>query len=297
MKIRMRLKLALTRRGAKAPPLPPPLVRFAPARAFALRDVPFRGFLGAFSLIELSIVLVVIGLIIGSVVAGQSLIRAGEIRSVSRDLQRYQQATNAFVERYRSLPGDMNNAVSYWSNVDGDSSDNYTITCAGTSSASTTTCNGNGDNFIGSGGAYYYEVFRFWQHLANAQLAEGTYSGVTGGGGDPHCVLGTNCPKSRRVGSGFSVQYYATPDASFLGDAKGNLMFYGTATAASLTTGASLVSTDAWNLDTKMDDGQPGFGALQQFTDATLNNCITDANTYDLAAAAPACSLIFKLGV
>ena len=250
-----------------------------------------------FSLIELSIVLVVIGLIIGSIVAGQSFIKAGELRSITRDLQRFQQVTNSFSGKYRSLPGDMNNAVSYWGEVDGDATDNFTITCAGTGSTTATTCNGNGDNFIGAGAAYYYESFRFWQHLANAQFIEGLYSGVTGGGGDPHCVIGTNCPKSRKAGGGFSVIHYATPDASFLGDAQGNLMFYGTATADFLTTGASLLATDAWNLDTKMDDGLPGFGALQQFNDATLDNCVVDANTYDLAATSPACAFIFKLGV
>lgn len=248
-----------------------------------------------FSLIELAVVLVVIGLIIGGVATGQSLIKAGEIRSVLRDLQRYQTATHTFYDRYNSLPGDMANATSYWGAQDG--GDGLGADCTAASSSTATTCNGSGDNHIGESASYYYEDFRFWQHLANAQMVEGSFTGVTGGGGSQHCVIGTNCPKSRITGTGFSVQYYSTADASFLGSIKGNLMFYGTQTAASFTNGAALLPADAWNIDVKIDDGFPGYGDLQQFTNATLANCITDVRTFDLDTTSRACAFIFDLGI
>lgn len=42
-----------------------------------------------FSLVELSIVLVILGLLVGGVLTGQSLIRAAELRSVSTEFQKY----------------------------------------------------------------------------------------------------------------------------------------------------------------------------------------------------------------
>jgi hypothetical protein len=249
----------------------------------------------AFSIVELSIVLVVIGLIVGGVAAGQSLVKAGEIRSVIRDLQRYQTATHTFYDRYTALPGDMSNATSYWGAQD--AGDGLGVDCTAVSSTTTSTCNGSGDNHIGESAGYYYEDFRFWHHLANAQMVEGTYTGVTGGGGTQNCTVGTNCPKSRIAGTGFSVQYYSTAAASFLGAIKGNLLLYGAQTATSFTNGAALLAEDAWGMDTKIDDGFPGFGKLQQYTNATLANCIVDTSNYDLSQTSRACAIIFDLGI
>lgn len=51
-----------------------------------LRSTPGSG---AFSLVELSIVLVILGLLVGGVLSGQSLIRAAELRSISSEYSRY----------------------------------------------------------------------------------------------------------------------------------------------------------------------------------------------------------------
>lgn len=64
-----------------------------------------------FTLIELSIVLVIIGLIVGSVLVGQDLIRASEIRATITQIERYQTVTNTFRGKFNALPGDMNAAV------------------------------------------------------------------------------------------------------------------------------------------------------------------------------------------
>ena len=68
----------------------------------------------AFSLVELSIVLVILGLLVGGILSGQSLIRAAQLRSVTADYTRFVTAVNTFRDKYFALPGDMTNAQSVW---------------------------------------------------------------------------------------------------------------------------------------------------------------------------------------
>ena len=64
-----------------------------------------------FTLIELSIVLVIIGLIVGGVLVGQDLIRAAEIRATITQVEKFNTAVNTFRDKYGAIPGDMNNGV------------------------------------------------------------------------------------------------------------------------------------------------------------------------------------------
>src|ERR1035441_6872478 len=61
-----------------------------------------------FTLIELSIVLVIIGLIVGGVLVGQDLIRAAEVRATISQIEKYNTAVNTFRGKFNALPGDMN---------------------------------------------------------------------------------------------------------------------------------------------------------------------------------------------
>jgi prepilin-type N-terminal cleavage/methylation domain-containing protein len=61
-----------------------------------------------FTLIELSIVLVIIGLIVGGVLTGQDLIRAAEVRATISQIEKYNTAVNTFYGKYDALPGNMN---------------------------------------------------------------------------------------------------------------------------------------------------------------------------------------------
>lgn len=78
----------------------------------------------AFSLVELSIVLVILGLLVGGILAGQSLIKASELRKIGADFTRYESAINAFRDKYFFYPGDLPNATQLWGAAGGSSSDN-----------------------------------------------------------------------------------------------------------------------------------------------------------------------------
>lgn len=59
-----------------------------------------------FTLVELSIVLVIVGLLIGGILVGQSLIESAQVNRLARDLGQYEAAITQFDSRYRVLPGD-----------------------------------------------------------------------------------------------------------------------------------------------------------------------------------------------
>ncbi len=69
--------------------------------------------MNGFTLIELSIVLVIISLIVGGVIGGKSLIRSSEIQEIVTKLNNYRTAVNTFTLQYDALPGDFSEAQSY----------------------------------------------------------------------------------------------------------------------------------------------------------------------------------------
>jgi len=265
-----------------------------------------------FSLVELSIVLVILGLLTGGILAGQSLIRAAELRSVSADSNRYRAAVYAFRDKYFALPGDMPNAVKFWGAQAGGTTDGYDSTCAAltTPATGTATCNGNGDGSIGSAISNTtiwcqrnFERFRLWQHLANAGLVEGTYSGVY----DPAstsmtypcraAIIRQNVPASRISNAGFNIIEWMEPLSTtnmYNWILFGAHAFNGTSQLELF--GSALKAEEAWNMDTKLDDGMPYTGTTRSGSSGT--SCVTAAAadaTYALNATTVACSLLSKL--
>lgn len=83
-----------------------------------------------FTLVELAIVLIIIGLITGGVVGAQSLIESSKRASLISDFGKIKTGISAFRLEYDGIPGDFKDANSYWSDI----------------------CDGNGDGVIGQGG-------------------------------------------------------------------------------------------------------------------------------------------------
>jgi len=116
--------------------------------------MPKRAANQAFTLIELSIVLVVIGLLVGGVMAGQSLIKQALLRNLQTDVQKFKTAVMTFRDKYNCLPGDCANATTFWSNA----------------------TNGNGNGFIQEN----CEIYGMWQMLGSgfSGLVPGAYNGA-----------------------------------------------------------------------------------------------------------------------
>lgn len=93
-----------------------------------------------FSLVELSIVLVILGLLVGGVLAGQSLIKAASARKTLAWNTGMQTNFNTFRDKYFALPGDMTNATDFW----GRSTAAGVCTGQPGTPSATGTCNGDG---------------------------------------------------------------------------------------------------------------------------------------------------------
>jgi len=106
-----------------------------------------------FTLVEIAIVLVIIGLILGGVLKGQSLIDNARYKNFTKQIQGLRAAVYTFQDQYKGMPGDLANV----SGLD----------------ASATP--GNGTGLIGSGECNVAgeESCLFWSHLRYADLIAG----------------------------------------------------------------------------------------------------------------------------
>ena len=229
----------------------------------------------AFSLVELSIVLVILGLLTGGILAGQSLIHAAEMRSISTDINRYTTALRTFQDKYFALPGDMTNATAFWGAQD--SGDGLGADCTGVDSTTPLTCNGNGSGNIyadNSGATDAPEAYRAWQHLANAGLIEGSYRGKQTSG-SLSITPGQNIPASK-IGAGigwfWNYRGFENGTSGYFNGNYGQMIRLGSGQAART---AVISAQDMWNLDTKMDDGRPAYGVMRGNKSDTFPECTT----------------------
>ena len=250
-----------------------------------------------FSLVELSIVLVILGLLTGGILTGQNLIRAAELRSVTTDFQAYQTAAQTFRDKYFALPGDMPNATDFWGSA----------TCPTAAGTGTETCDGNGDGDLDFPAAanQYGELFTFWQHLANAGLIKGSYTGIAGAD-VTDAILGQNVPRAKLGNAGWAAHTYDNSDGSLVWPFHldfGNNFIIGADCSGNQYPRCPLFTPEeAWNIDTKMDDGMPAQGKIVVDGNGSVANCTDTPGDDDTVFTGPyqlnndsvACSLRFR---
>lgn len=234
-----------------------------------------------FSLVELSVVLVILGLMTGAILAGRSLIRASELRSVIADVERYQIAYHSFRDKYKAPPGDMPNATRFWGSAGGTGADQACYMAQ--TAISPATCDGDGNGLVQSGGMAYGERFAAWKHLANAALIEGNYTGKTAGAaGTYDAVIDSNVPASKITNSFYDIfalsassNYFTT---AFVGQ---SIHFFG----------RQITPQETFTIDKKMDDGSPAYGTIvvpiRSYIPCPTGD--TPDATYDLASDSKTC--------
>ncbi|MDG1287311.1 MAG: prepilin-type N-terminal cleavage/methylation domain-containing protein [Rickettsiales bacterium] len=245
-----------------------------------------------FTLLELSIVLVIIGLIVGGVTVGQEMIRSAELKSVTKDKTKILTALNTFKLKYNALPGDMDNAQDYWGITHA-----TPATCKVTASTTgTATCNGDGDGTIEHSDASY-EWFRLWQHLANAELILGNFDSIPA---SAHIMSSdeSNSFNSSIAGAGWFLYDRTTTTGNlywFAGNF-GKLLIIGGFDTLEMPRLSIFSPAELYSLDVKFDNGKPGTGHIvakrwNDCTDATANTEID--SDYILSDGDLLCAAIF----
>jgi prepilin-type N-terminal cleavage/methylation domain-containing protein len=220
-----------------------------------------------FTLIELSIVLVIIGLIVGGVLVGQDLIRAAYIRAQITQIEKFNAAVNTFYGKFQALPGDMNNqtALAYGFST-------ATHNGAGGVGA------GNGDGIIQSwgtedsvtlgtvkymteGSTAGGETGVFWVDLSSAvggNLIEGGFTSAVEGS----AAFTTLVPKyvpAAKIGGGNYVYITQIDGVNYYGIQLISTFF---SAGAWLAGSPGMTVIQAYNIDRKVDDGYPTTGTV-----------------------------------
>ncbi len=214
-----------------------------------------------FTLIEIAIVLVIIGLLLGGVLKGQELITSARVRNLISQQDGIKAAYFGFLDRFRGLPGDYNQAVA-------------NITGVGTACGTGGNGNGNGQIAIGTNAATAESVM-FWDHLSKAGFINGSYTCVD------HATFNNNTNPTN-------------PYSMYLQIAYGGLYGVGTVETGAgsnparhyLKTGNQIPVEIIAEVDRKIDDGNAIRGGFQ-FSLSSLSGTVpTAANCYETAAGA-----------
>lgn len=204
-----------------------------------------------FSLVELAITLVVIGMIVAAITAGGHLMQAARINKIISELAGYKEAVEDFQLKFHSFPGDMPNATNFWDD----------------------TVNGNGNEQIAGD---LTERLRAWQHLSKAKIITGNYSGEEAG--TPDFQIGINVPGSVIKEAYYLLGYTQVYDAT-AGRVGNGLQLVTTEDSAD-PSGSVLTSADARIIDKKLDeDADPAAGNIYVLRSdnlkATNDSCVS----------------------
>ncbi len=227
----------------------------------------------AFSLIELSIVLIVIGLLIAGITGGASLIKSSELRSVMGEARGYAVAVNAFYSQFNALPGDYATSISA-SDVVGD-----------------------GDGQIEYWNSATAEGSEAWRDLKTIGAIDATLTYVSTATATQAAT--TNLPASKTKSSGWAFDYNTTNSQNVVvltagttgtGGSTTNTVVNGTTLAA-----AAILATDALSIDAKIDDGSPILGKVRGVNVAALTTCVN--TTYQVSQTSKTCALSYQVDV
>ena len=214
----------------------------------------------AFSLIELSIVLIIIGLLIAGITGGASLIKSSELRSIMGEARGFAVSVNSFFTQYDQYPGDSDKNVGAKSTVVG-----------------------NRDNKI-----------QFVRELPTPVTAEGVDAwfdlldigaidlplvGVTMT--SPEALVPvTNIPGSKIKGAGWAFDYNNTNSQNVVvltgttaawATTKGLVNGVATGDVAKNVSVAIITAGDALSIDSKIDDGKANAGNVQAVNVTNVN--------------------------
>lgn len=224
-----------------------------------------------FTLVELAIVLVIIGLIVGGVLAGSDLIKAATLQKAVKQVGDINTGANTFRTKYNDLPGDLKNPQLVFATVTG--------------SVSTTPGLGDGNGFIdataipatptitttlgvsGEVGVFFYELAQAG-YIKEAITATGGTGNVAMAGsvGMTQAQFKTSFQPTALGKDSYFVVSSGTATTT-ANDGRNYIVVAGAITAAGAAAGVAtftpgMAPVEAASFDTKLDDGVATTGAV-----------------------------------
>ncbi len=231
-----------------------------------------------FTLVELAIVFIIIGLLIGGILVASSMVDTAKAEKLVKDLQQFSIATVNFQTAYKATPGDAKN-----------------FSPAG---------NGNGiiedSSGTGTSNTFTGEVANYWVHLSAVGFkpkgvtlsAIPTANGITAGFNVPEVSYGIRGTGAVVVNGAFVSNATGTTN-----DGNNYYMLLGlpsgAAAGANITGLPAFTVNQATAIDLKIDDGKPGTGSVK--ADAGNGGCLNGSSyNSSYSPTTPACNLYIK---
>lgn len=254
---------------------------------------PERSSICGFTLVELAIVLMLIGLLIGGILRGQELLMNSRITSTIQQVHSINAATNTFRDSYGGFPGDI---LSPNTRIAGCST---SVACSPSSNTGlmnnivgtnvTTAFNGT----YGTATALDTENRRFWSQLAAAHMI----SGIDPTSTSSLISWGEQFPSSK-LGGGFHIVHMSTIDLALVGHFL-VLRNNPSSNSAIEGLGAALISPHiAYLFDSKMDQGTPSAGdvrSISSYSTASGSGCMYTDTRYLVSDRNLYCVLFIRL--
>ncbi len=224
-----------------------------------------------FTLVELAIVMIIIGLLLGGVLKGQELIENARVSTAISQMKAFQTAMLSFKDSYGGLPGDMRNADT---RLQGCAAGNTNFCVAG---------NGNGiigpvsNNIAGFNSFTSAETAQFWKHIALANLITGV--DPTSQPTAATAAWGETFPAASLRGG-----YVPIYNNDQWGNAEPGLVIRMQNGLSSINNGAGAAPASplqAFQIDNKIDDGKPSTGVITS-DDAVGGASDCEGNSYGL---------------
>jgi prepilin-type N-terminal cleavage/methylation domain-containing protein len=244
-----------------------------------------------FTLVELSIVLVIIGLLIGAILVGKDLIRAAELRAAVSQLQKYQAAVNTFKLKFNATPGDLTTSQA------------TELGMFPTTRANEASVHGNG--ILDTASCNYSncgEWLLFWQDLSSAQLIAGSINAAPDDGNIGFAINPNRLMPTLTIGSNMFWTIDG-PNQAPLSSICGAQACYATVQIFQTAPGnwnsrsyAGLTGQDASSIDIKIDDGSASSGRVQDFRSVyghANDVCFSGTTMYPRSSNNMSCGLYF----
>lgn len=231
-----------------------------------------------FTLVEIAIVLVIIGLLLGGILKGQELINSARVRNLADQNSGTQAAYYGFIDRYRAVPGDM--APTPACEAIGIS--NFIVQPANCGAA---TVGGNANGALDE--EDYDEAAGLWGQLQASGFIQGSFAGDAAD--DTAYQVSTVAPQNAY--NGFVM---LTRTDNFVGSTSARLAF---------VFGRQVPVNIVRELDVKIDDSFPDSGVLRHSSVTggatvfdTVATCVTGTAPdiiWDIDTAEPSCNAVF----